>query len=89
MRGDTPSGYTGAWPPSDKEAKVVSTVTYSVPGVSCAHCREAIEGEVSQVAGVEAVNVDLDAKTVSVEGDALDEEAIVAAIDEAGYEVVK
>lgn len=69
--------------------KTVSTLTYSVPGVSCAHCREAIEGEVSQVAGVDAVNVDLDAKTVSVEGEALDEAAIIAAIDEAGYEIVK
>jgi len=63
------------------------TLVYSVPGVSCEHCRAAIEGEVSQVEGVVTVTVDLDAKTVTVTGVPLDEEAIVAAIDEAGYDV--
>ena len=63
------------------------TITYSVPGVSCAHCRHAITTEVSTVAGVASVEVDLDAKTVTVSGEPLDEPAIVAAIDEAGYEV--
>lgn len=64
------------------------TVTYRVPGVSCEHCRSAITSEVSGVAGVESVDVDLEAKTVTVSGAPLDEEAVVAAIDEAGYEVV-
>ena len=66
---------------------MTSTLTYSVPGVSCGHCKQAIEGEVSQVQGVAAVEVDLDAKTVTVSGEPLDESAIVDAIDEAGYEV--
>jgi copper chaperone len=65
----------------------MSTATYSVPGVSCGHCRSAIQAEVSEVAGVEAVEVDLDAKTVTVTGEPLDKQAIIAAIDEAGYEV--
>lgn len=60
--------------------------TYSVPGISCGHCKTAIEGEVSKVPGVSRVEVDIDAKTVEVDGDAADD-AIVAAIDEAGYEV--
>ena len=64
------------------------TVTYRVPGVSCEHCRAAITEEVSGVAGVESVAVDLEAKTVTVSGTPLDEEALIAAIDEAGYEVV-
>ena len=63
------------------------TLSYNVPGVSCEHCRRAIEGEVSQVEGVESVKVDLDTKTVTVSGEPLDAAAIVAAIDEAGYEV--
>jgi copper chaperone CopZ len=63
----------------------MSTITYSVPGVSCAHCKAAIEGEVAGVPGVTSVDVDLDAKTVTVEQ--LDAGALVAAIDEAGYEV--
>jgi copper chaperone len=65
----------------------MSTLTYSVPSVSCAHCQAAITEEVSVLAGVEAVDVDLETKTVTVTGDPLDDEAIIAAIDEAGYEV--
>lgn len=65
----------------------MSTVSFKVPGVSCGHCRSAIDAEVSVVSGVESVEVDLDEKTVTVRGEALDERAIVAAIDEAGYEV--
>ena len=65
----------------------MTTLVYSVPGVSCAHCKQAIEGEVSQVQGVASVEVDLDAKTVTISGEPLDEAALVGAIDEAGYEV--
>jgi copper chaperone len=65
----------------------MSTLTYSVPDVSCAHCQAAITSEVSTVTGVESVEVDLDTKTVTVTGDPLDAPAIIAAIDEAGYEV--
>jgi copper chaperone len=65
------------------------TMVYTVPGVSCEHCRHAIESEVGQVAGVERVTVDLDAKTVTVSAEPLDDEAIVAAIDEAGYDVTR
>jgi len=62
------------------------TRTYSVPGISCDHCKHAIEGEVGQVPGVDRVQVDVPAKTVAVDGAAADD-AIRAAIDEAGYEV--
>jgi copper ion binding protein len=65
------------------------TVVYNVPGVSCEHCRRAIETEVSRVGGVERVAVDLEAKTVTVDAQPLDEQAILAAIDEAGYDVVR
>jgi copper chaperone CopZ len=62
------------------------TVVYSVPAISCGHCKASIEGEVAKVAGVAAVVVDIDAKTVTIEGDAADE-ALRAAIDEAGFDV--
>ena len=62
-------------------------LTYSVPGMSCNHCRAAITAEVEQLAGVTSVHVDLPAKRVSVAGDELDDAAIRAAIDEAGYDV--
>jgi len=65
----------------------MSTRTYSVPGISCGHCKSAIEGEVAKVRGVERVVVDIDARTVSVEGPAADAD-VRAAIDEAGYDVV-
>lgn len=64
-----------------------STITYSVPDISCDHCRTAITRKVSAVAGVETVEVELKTKTVTVTGDPLDEPAILAAIDDAGYEV--
>ena len=60
--------------------------TYVVPGISCDHCKAAIESEVSQVPGVDRVEVDVAARTVRVEGDA-DDAAVRAAIDEAGYDV--
>jgi copper chaperone len=60
---------------------------YSVPGVSCGHCRAGITGEVEKVPGVSSVDVDLDAKRVSVAGERLDDAAIRGAIDEAGYDV--
>jgi copper chaperone len=59
----------------------------SVPGVSCEHCRTAITKEVSVVTGVESVDVDLEQKVVTVRGVALDDSAVRAAIDEAGYDV--
>ncbi len=63
------------------------TVTYLVPGMSCEHCRAAVTKELSSVAGVESVAVDLDEKLVTVRGGSLDDAALRAAIDEAGYEV--
>ena len=59
---------------------------YVVPGMHCAHCEEAVREEVSAVAGVESVTVDLETKRVEVSGSGLDDAAIRAAIEEAGYE---
>ena len=66
----------------------MSELTFSVPGMTCGHCEAAVKGEVGKVAGVADVAVDLDTKIVTVAGEGLDEAAIVAAIDEAGFEVV-
>ncbi len=63
------------------------TVTLSVPGMTCGHCRAAIEGELTKVTGVASVSVDLDSKLVVVVGAALDRTALVAAVDEAGFDV--
>jgi copper chaperone CopZ len=61
-------------------------LTYTVSGMSCGHCKTAVEGEVAQVAGVEFVEADLDTKLVLVRGEGLEDSALRAAIDEAGYE---
>jgi copper ion binding protein len=65
----------------------MSTLTYTVAGMSCQHCVDAITGEVTRVSGVRDVAVDLAAKTVTVTGDPVDDTAVRAAIDEAGYAV--
>ena len=62
------------------------TTTYLVPGMTCEHCVAAIGAEVRKVPGVEAVAVDLAAKEVQVTGDPVRDD-VVAAIDEAGYDV--
>lgn len=64
----------------------MTTHTYDVPGMSCGHCRAAIEAELAPLEGVEHVDVDVEAKTVAVTGSANDE-AMRAAIDVAGYDV--
>lgn len=65
----------------------ITSITFSVPGMTCGHCEAAIKQEVGTVAGVTGVDVDLDTKDVVVTGTALDRDTIVAAIDEAGYDV--
>jgi copper chaperone len=64
-------------------------LTYVVAGMSCGHCKVAVTEEVSNVAGVDAVDVDLDSKLVRVRGTGVDDAAVVAAIDEAGYDAVQ
>lgn len=68
---------------------MAETMTYSVPGVSCDHCRTAIVKEVGGVVGVDGVEVDLDRKRVTVTGAGVSDAAVRAAIDEAGYDVVE
>jgi copper chaperone len=62
------------------------TKSYTVPAIHCGHCAAAIKNEVAGVEGVEAVDVDLDAKVVTIRGEGLSDKALREAIDEAGYE---
>lgn len=63
--------------------------TLNVPDISCGHCKTSIEGAVSPLAGVQSVEVGIDDHSVAVDYDGNDETfaAIVAAIEEQGYEV--
>lgn len=63
------------------------TLALRVPGMTCGHCEAAVTAEVSGVPGVDSVSVDLDTKMVTVVGTGLDRDAVVAAIDEAGFDV--
>ena len=63
--------------------------TYSVPDVSCDHCKRAIEGAVGKMAGIGRVEVHVAEKTVDVVFDegVVAEETIVATLEEEGYPV--
>ena len=61
--------------------------TYVVEGMTCGHCKAAVEQEVGALTGVDEVRVDLSSGRVTVVGDAIDDEAVAAAVDEAGYAV--
>ena len=68
---------------------MAGTAVYTVEGMSCGHCVDSVTEEVGAVAGVTAVEVDLESKKVTVTGEGeIDDTAVRAAIDEAGYEVV-
>jgi copper chaperone len=61
--------------------------TYTVTGMTCGHCVLSVREEVSEVAGVDDVDVDLISGRMIVRGSAVDDSAVEAAVDEAGYEV--
>lgn len=62
--------------------------TYTVTGMTCDHCVRAVTGEVGRLDGVTAVDADLGSGHVRVTSEApLDDEAVRAAVAEAGYEV--
>ena len=61
---------------------------FSVPEMSCGHCKTTVENAVSSVGGVRSAEVNLEAKTVTVDhDDTVDKSTIVGAIEEAGYQV--
>jgi copper chaperone len=62
------------------------TVSYTVPGMHCGRCKQAVTEEIAAVEGVESVDVDLETKLVTVVGRNLDDTNLRTAIDEAGYE---
>jgi len=65
------------------------TRTYTVEGMTCGHCVAAITGNVVKVPGVTQTDVNLGNATLTVAGDRLSDDAIAAAVDEAGYRVLR
>ena len=64
----------------------MTEATYSVSGMTCDHCVQAVKAEVGKVAGVATVNVELGAGRVTVVSDEpVDAAAVRAAVEEAGF----
>jgi copper chaperone len=61
--------------------------TYTVTGMTCDHCVLSVREEVSELAGVADVDVDLASGRLTVRGENVADEAVAAAVAEAGYEV--
>lgn len=68
----------------------MATTEYQVTGMSCGHCEVAIRGEVEQIPGVSGIEVSSSTGhlAVSTDGNPVDDAAVLAAVEEAGYEAV-
>ncbi|MFC9649850.1 MULTISPECIES: heavy-metal-associated domain-containing protein [unclassified Streptomyces] len=70
------------------ETKNQVTTVYQVTGMTCGHCEGAVSSEISGIAGVTSVEATAATGRVTVVSQApLDEDAVRAAVDEAGYEL--
>jgi copper chaperone CopZ len=62
------------------------TASYLTPGISTGHCRAAIIEELTRLDGIDSVVVDLEARLVRITAAQIDDAAVIAAVDQAGYE---
>ncbi|MEZ0141805.1 heavy metal-associated domain-containing protein [Microbacterium sp. NRRL B-14842] len=68
----------------------MSTSEYQVAGMTCGHCEMAIRDEVSRIPGVEGIDVSAQSGRLVVRSSApVDDTAVLAAVDEAGYQAVR
>lgn len=66
-----------------------TTSTYAVTGMTCSHCENAVREEISEIAGVESIEVSAETGRLVITSAApLEEAVVIAAVDEAGYEAV-
>lgn len=64
----------------------MTTAVFTVTGMTCGHCEQAVSEEVSTLPGVTQVNADAKSGTVTIVSEQpLDQAAVRAAVDEAGY----
>ena len=67
----------------------MATTEYQVTGMTCGHCETSVRGEVSQVPGVTGVEVSVATGRLVVTAEQpVDDAAVIAAVDEAGYAAV-
>lgn len=64
-------------------------ITLKVDGMSCGHCKAAVEKALTGLGGVQGAEADIDAKTVTVTYDSgkVGRDALAGVITDAGYEV--
>jgi copper chaperone len=67
--------------------KLDQTREYTVQGMTCSHCVLSVHEEVSEVAGVSSVDVELASGRLAVTGSDVDERSVRAAVADAGYKV--
>jgi copper chaperone len=64
------------------------TSTYTISGMTCAHCVASVTEEVQEIPGVENVDVVLETGALTVTSSrSLDDEALRGAVEEAGYQL--
>ena len=70
----------------------MASTTYTVRGMTCGHCVNAVTEEISAIPGVSQVTIDLveggDSAVIVASDAELELEAVRAAVDEAGYELI-
>ena len=62
--------------------------TYTVTGMTCGHCVASVTEEVGEVPGVDSVDVQLESGQLTVTGTGVSDDAVKAAVEEAGYAVL-
>ena len=68
----------------------MSTTEYHVTGMTCGHCEMSVREEVGQLAGVDTIEVSAQTGRLVVTASApVDDAAVLAAVDEAGYSAVR
>jgi copper chaperone len=69
---------------------MTTTNEFQVTGMSCGHCEAAVRREVVQIPGVEGIEVTAaTGRLVVTASTSLDDDDVIAAVDEAGYEAVR
>ena len=68
----------------------MTTTTFQVVGMTCAHCERAVTEEVTAIAGVTGIEVSAATGVLTIEsGSAVDDALVIAAVEEAGYSAVR
>jgi len=74
----------------ERKEDPMSTIEYQVTGMTCGHCEMSVREEVGQIAGVDQIEVSAQTGRLVVTASApLDDAAVLAAVDEAGYSAVR